>query len=87
MLLLNCPKCGNYIQSNIIYVAGIPKLIYICNCGYTNRYEEIYYTTDIDTNNIKDNRNSTTNHTWINIQSVKYKYKSVVLWGVICSRK
>lgn len=63
MLMLHCPKCGNCINSNIIYVAGEPKLIYTCNCGYTNRDEEVYYTTTIDIDTVKDNRNLTTNHT------------------------
>ena len=63
MLMLLCPKCGNHINSNIIYVAGEPKLIYTCNCGYTNRDEEVYYTTTIDIDTVKDNRNLTSNHT------------------------
>ena len=62
MLILHCPKCGNYLQTNIIYVAGIPILTYICNCGYTNRYDEIYYTTTTNFNK-EDNANLTTNHT------------------------
>ena len=63
MLIFRCPKCGNYIQSNIVYVAGNPVFTYICNCGYTNRDQEVYYTITTDIDTVKDNRNLTTNHT------------------------
>ena len=56
-----CPNCGRYMSSYMEYIFGGARLIWICECGYSNKNESS--SLDNRTYIAKDNGFTTTNHT------------------------
>lgn len=43
-----CPKCGSYMSWDIVYICGVPHIIWKCLCGYDSDMQS--YTLSNNTN-------------------------------------